>query len=116
MKITISLYWTICATAAGISLCRVEAITGKSIDFHQVDLLDPQGLKSLFTAHKDIEAVIHFAGLKAVGESVEKPLAYYSNNITGTLNLLAAMTEAGVKAIVFLLLGHGVRESGQPAH
>ncbi|WDP89426.1 MAG: UDP-glucose 4-epimerase GalE [Desulfobacter sp.] len=83
------------------SLRRVESITGRSLEFHEIDLLDPPGIKSVFTTHKDIDAVIHFAGLKAVGESVEKPLAYYSNNITGTLNLIAAMGEAGVNAIVF---------------
>jgi len=83
------------------SIRRVEAITGKSIHFHETDLLDPQGIQSVFGAHPDIDAVIHFAGLKAVGESVEKPLAYYNNNITGTLNLVAAMAAAGVKSIVF---------------
>ncbi len=83
------------------ALNRVERITGKSIDFHKIDLLDLQGVNSVFQCHKDIDAVIHFAGLKAVGESIEQPLAYYNNNISGTLNLLSAMGEAGVKAIVF---------------
>lgn len=83
------------------SLHRVETLTKKSIEFHETDLMDPGEIKAIFTTHNDIDAVIHFAGLKAVGESVEKPLAYYNNNITGTLNLLAAMGEAGVKAIVF---------------
>ncbi len=83
------------------SVLRVEKITGKSMDFHKTDLLDTRGLQSVFKAHNDIDAVIHFAGLKAVGESVEQPLAYYTNNITGTLNLVAAMGNAGVKSIVF---------------
>jgi len=83
------------------SLRRVETITGKSMNFHETDLLDAQGLQAVFKAHGGIDAVIHFAGLKAVGESVEKPLAYYNNNITGTLNLVAAMGNAGVKSIVF---------------
>ena len=83
------------------SVRRVRNITGKSLDFNKVDLLDINATRDVFQHHGDIDAVIHFAGLKAVGESVEKPLAYYHNNITGTLNLLAAMGEAGVKAIVF---------------
>lgn len=83
------------------SLHRVEKITGKSIPFYEVDLMDPRGLQSVFKAHQNIDAVIHFAGLKAVGESVEHPLAYYNNNITGTLNLVAAMGNAGVTSIVF---------------
>ncbi len=83
------------------SINRVEKLTQKSIDFHEIDLLDTHGIQSVFKAHDDIDAVIHFAGLKAVGESVEQPLAYYNNNITGTLNLVAAMDRAGVKFIVF---------------
>ncbi len=83
------------------SLIRVQDITGRTLDFFQIDLLDQERLASVFNAHKDIDAVIHFAGLKAVGESVEQPLRYYNNNITGSLNLIAAMENAGVKAIVF---------------
>lgn len=83
------------------SINRVEKLTQKSIDFHEIDLLDPQGIQSVFKTHDNIDAVIHFAGLKAVGESVEQPLAYYNNNIIGTLNLVAAMDRAGVKSIVF---------------
>ncbi len=82
------------------SLRRVAELTGKSPSFHRTDLLDRRGLKKALSGG-GIEAVIHFAGLKAVGESVEKPLAYYRNNVAGTLVLLEAMAEAGVKKIVF---------------
>jgi UDP-glucose 4-epimerase len=82
------------------SLKRVEKITGRQVDFHQIDLLDPDALHKLFSDY-NFDAVIHFAGLKAVGESVEKPLLYYQNNVTGTLNLCEAMVGAGVKNIVF---------------
>ena len=82
------------------ALRRVESITGKKVTFHQVDLLDVPGLDKLFEKEK-FDAVIHFAGLKAVGESVSKPLFYYENNITGTVNLLKAMTKADCKNIVF---------------
>jgi len=82
------------------SLKRVQAITGRAIVFHKVDLLDRRGLEDIFRNNK-IEAVIHFAGLKAVGESVSVPLRYYHNNITGTLVLCEVMAAAGVKNIVF---------------
>lgn len=82
------------------SMNRVRDITDRAFEFIEMDLLDTRGLTSVFQ-HHDIDAVIHFAGLKAVGESVEVPLTYYRNNITGTLNLLTAMGNAGVKAIVF---------------
>ncbi len=82
------------------SLRRVEKLTGKSISFVKGDLLDEGVLARLFASH-DFHAVIHFAGLKAVGESVEMPVAYYRNNLTGTLNLIHAMDGAGVKNIVF---------------
>ena len=72
------------------ALRRVEALTGKTITFHQIDLLDAEGMVKLFTTTK-YDAVIHFAGLKAVGESVAKPLFYYENNIAGTVNLCKAM-------------------------
>ncbi|KAJ2156987.1 hypothetical protein GGF46_004807 [Coemansia sp. RSA 552] len=68
--------------------------------FHQIDLTDRESLRSIFQQHH-ITSVIHFAALKAVGESVERPLTYYRNNITGTLNLMEAMVEFGVKDIVF---------------
>ena len=82
------------------SLFRVEKITGKSIPFVQADIRDKQALREIFTAHS-ISAVIHFAGLKAVGESNEKPQLYYDNNVTGSLNLFEVMAEFNVKNIVF---------------
>jgi UDP-glucose 4-epimerase len=82
------------------SLHRVKQITGKSLIFHKVDLLDQQALEAVFTQH-DIKSVIHFAGLKAVGESVSIPLRYYHNNITGTLILCEVMKAHGVHHIVF---------------
>ncbi len=82
------------------SLKRVEEITGKSVTFYEVDLLDKPALDQVFDNEK-IDGVIHFAGLKAVGESVYKPLEYYHNNITGTLILCDSMRNHGVKSIVF---------------
>lgn len=79
---------------------RVMKITGKEIMFYQVDLCDEDNLSMVFEKEK-IDAVIHFAALKAVGESVVKPLEYYHNNITGTLVLLKVMKKFGVKKIVF---------------
>lgn len=82
------------------SLRRVEEISGKTIKFYKANILDIKALKKIFKKEK-ISAVIHIAGLKAVGESVEKPLLYYRNNIEGTLNLLEVMKEFNVKNIVF---------------
>lgn len=82
------------------SLSRVQNITGKSLDFYKADLLNKKEITKVFQDHK-IDAVIHFAGLKAVGESVAIPLKYFHNNITGTLNLLEVMNETSVKNIVF---------------
>lgn len=82
------------------SLARVQQIVGQSIEFIEGDILDTQLLAKTFAAH-DFTAVIHFAGLKAVGESVAKPLWYYQNNVAGTLNLLDAMTKANVKNLIF---------------
>jgi len=79
---------------------KIETITGVRPDFYQVDILDSDGLDKVFAAH-DIWAVIHFAGLKAVGESVRLPLKYYDNNITGTLRLLEIMRKYSVKNILF---------------
>ncbi len=79
---------------------RIQEITSRKPDFHQIDLLDKKALEAVFQAHT-IDAVIHFAGFKAVGESVEKPLAYYHNNITSTLNLLDLMGKHQVKNMVF---------------
>lgn len=82
------------------SLKRVEEITGKKLKFYQVDLLDQDKLESVFKEN-EIDAVIHFAGLKAVGESVSIPLQYYHNNITGTLILCEVMQKFDVKRLVF---------------
>jgi len=83
-----------------IALDRVGEITGTKPEFIHCDILDAETLKLVFKAHQP-EAVIHFAGLKAVGESVQKPLWYYRNNVSGTETLLSVMQEAGVKNIVF---------------
>ncbi len=82
------------------SLNRVKKITGKDLVFYKTDLLDKDGLIPIFRDH-EVDAVIHFAGLKAVGESVDIPLTYFHNNITGTLNLLEVMAAANVKNMVF---------------
>lgn len=82
------------------SLTRVEKITGKKPIFYKVDVLDEEALKGVFKKNS-IDAVIHFAGLKAVGESVSIPLRYYHNNVTGTLTLCKVMQEYQVKNIVF---------------
>ena len=82
------------------SLERVEQITGKKVTFYKADILDREALNKIFDKEK-IDAVIHFAGLKAVGESVQKPLEYYQNNISGTLILTDVMRNHGVKNIIF---------------
>ena len=82
------------------SLLRVEKLTGKSIKFHQADLRDRDAMVKIVGSDK-FDAVIHFAALKAVGESVAKPLEYYENNLTGTLNICFAMREHGIKSFVF---------------
>lgn len=79
---------------------RIEKITNKTVTFYKVDILDKKALLEVFKRHA-IWAVIHFAGLKAVGESTRIPLDYYHNNITGTILLLQAMKESNVKNIVF---------------
>ena len=83
------------------ALHRVEELTGQAIRFFEADLLNPDEVEMVFRASPDADAVIHFAGLKAVGESVQQPLRYYHNNITGTLNLCQVMQDQGVKNIVF---------------
>ena len=80
---------------------RIERITGKRPEFIKCDLLDKEKLDKIFDTHPEIDSVIHFAGLKAVGESCKLPLLYYHNNITGTLNLLDSMISHGVNRIVF---------------
>ena len=82
------------------SLERVEQITGQKVTFYKADILDKEALDKIFAAEK-IDAVIHFAGLKAVGESVQKPMEYYQNNISGTLILTEVMKKHGVKNIIF---------------
>jgi UDP-glucose 4-epimerase len=86
--------------ASSESLNRVEALTGKKITFFEGDIRDNTILEFLFSKHK-IDSVIHFAGLKAVGESVEHPIKYYENNVYGTLTLCKAMQAHGVKNLVF---------------
>ena len=82
------------------SLQRVKTITGKEATFYQGDILDKAFLDSIFAKHT-IDSVIHFAGLKSVGESVAKPVEYYQNNVQGTLTLVDAMRDAGVFKLVF---------------
>ena len=82
------------------ALKRVEEITGKSIKFYKEELLNWDALEEIFNKEK-IDAVMHFAGLKAVGESVSQPIRYYNNNITGTLVLCEVMNKYGVKNLVF---------------
>lgn len=82
------------------SLNRVEQITGKTVKFYENDIADMEAMDKIFSEN-DVDAVIHFAGLKAVGESVEKPLEYYKNNIAGTLNMCEVMRKHNVKNIIF---------------
>ena len=82
------------------ALRRVEKITGKHVTFYKADMLDREAVNEIFEK-ESIDSVIHFAGLKAVGESVAKPLEYYHNNITGTLILCDVMRNHGVKKIIF---------------
>ena len=82
------------------SLRRVEKITGKNVKFYEADIRDTDALNQIFDK-ESVECVIHFAGLKAVGESVVKPLEYYDNNISGTLRLCDVMRNHGVKNIIF---------------
>ncbi|XP_021118706.1 UDP-glucose 4-epimerase isoform X1 [Heterocephalus glaber] len=82
------------------SLRRVQELTGCSVEFEEMDILDKEALQHLFKKHS-FKAVIHFAGLKAVGESVQKPLDYYRVNLTGTIQLLEIMRAHGVKNLVF---------------
>lgn len=82
------------------ALHRVKELAGKDFPFYECDIRDAEGLRRVFRAHR-IEAVIHFAGLKAVGESVKKPLAYYENNVGGTVTLCQVMAEMGCKRMIF---------------
>ena len=82
------------------SLRRVEEITGKSVKFYKIDLLDQDRLEEILNKHA-VDSVIHFAGLKSMGESVNIPLQYFHNNVTGTLILLESMKKRNIKKIVF---------------
>jgi len=82
------------------SLNRVKKITGQSVTFYQEDIRDKKALSDIFSSHK-IDAVIHFAGLKAVGESCEQPLKYYQNNVYGSLVLFEMMAKYGIKNLIF---------------
>lgn len=82
------------------ALDRVEEITGKKVTFYETDICDKEGMNAIFDK-EEVDAVIHFAGLKAVGESVAKPIEYYQNNIAGTLTLCDVMRAHGVKNIIF---------------
>ena len=88
------------SNASEKALKRVEAITGKPVTFYKVDILDREGLEEIFSK-ETIDSCIHFAGLKAVGESVQKPWEYYQNNIAGTLTLVDVMRKHKVKNIIF---------------
>ena len=82
------------------ALQRVQELADHTLTFHQVDLLDPEALDAVF-ALAPIDAVMHFAGLKAVAESMSQPLHYFAHNVGGTVNLLQAMDRAEVRRIVF---------------
>jgi UDP-glucose 4-epimerase len=88
------------SNSSAVSLERVRQITGRNFKHYEVDLADLPGLREIFRNH-EIESVIHFAALKAVGESVSMPLHYYQNNVSGSLNLFEVMSEFGVGNIVF---------------
>ncbi|HXF02980.1 MAG TPA: SDR family NAD(P)-dependent oxidoreductase, partial [Arthrobacter sp.] len=88
------------ANSSEESLRRVQQLSGREARFYRADLLDESALDRVLGT-ETVDAVIHFAGLKAVGESVEKPLHYYHNNVGGTLNLLRAMDAHDVRTIVF---------------
>ena len=92
------------------ALERVEALTGKKVPFYAADVRDRAALERVFSEHR-FDCVIHFAGLKAVGESVAKPWEYYENNIGGTLTLTDVMRKHGCKR-----LGHGLRGPGGDPH
>ena len=80
---------------------RIEKITGKKVKFYKEDLVNRDAINKIFDENPEIDSVIHFAGLKAVGESVEKPIEYYENNLQSTLVLVDVMRNHGVKKIVF---------------
>lgn len=96
-------------------LDRIEKISGKRPGFYKLDLLDEKGLDKLFSQNK-YDLVMHFAGLKAVGESVKKPLDYYKNNVDGTINLLNAMRKSGTKKIIFSSSATVYGDPGDPKY
>ena len=87
--------------ASAKAVDRIREITGKELTFCEADICDREALSRIFDEHNDVEAVIHFAGYKAVGESVAKPIEYYQNNLAGTLTLADVMRQHGVKNIIF---------------
>ena len=96
-------------------LGKIEKITGKKCKFYEIDIRDKEGLEKIFEEN-DIDSVIHFAGLKAVGESVLKPLEYYDNNVIGTIKLLEAMKEYSCKKIVFSSSATVYGDPGDPRY
>lgn len=96
-------------------LDKIEEITGRRPKFHQVDLLDEKAMDEMF-ANGEYDLVIHFAGLKAVGESVEKPLEYYKNNVGGTVNLLNCMRKYNVKKLIFSSSATVYGDPGEPKY
>jgi UDP-glucose 4-epimerase len=96
-------------------LDKIEKITGRKPDFYKIDLCDYGAMDELF-AERKYDLVIHFAGLKAVGESVEKPLEYYENNVGGTINLLKCMKNNGVKKIIFSSSATVYGDPGDPKY
>lgn len=88
------------SNSSPVVLQRLQQLTGAAVDFHQVDMRDKPALDRLFAGRR-FDAVVHFAALKAVGESCEKPLDYFDNNISGTINLLQAMKQADTRHLVF---------------
>ena len=97
------------------SLERVEELTGKKVPFYPADARDKDAMRKIFAAHA-IDCVIQFAGLKAVGESVQKPLEYYDNNLNATLNLCAVMQEYGVKRMIFSSSATVYGEENEPPY
>lgn len=103
------------SNASRESINRVEILTGKSVAFFQADIRDKDHMASVFIKHK-IDAVIHFAGLKAVGESVQKPLKYYQNNVEGTLTLVDVMRQFNIHHLVFSSSATVYGETNEPPY
>ena len=90
----------LCNSTASV-IDNIEAISGIRPEFEQFDLSDTELTAGFFSRHRDIDGIIHFAALKAVGESMEKPLDYYRNNVGSMINILAGMRSAGIRDLVF---------------